>query len=167
MPFTPAPAVAPPKPAGTGISCSLRISKRGSNTFWLIFNQEAQQRLFGGSIVGRHVSVGIGRGSDEGKLLVAFVEDGGFEVSRSFRGAALIKVGAWDLLPKDKRPVGPGEVVTVSAEAIVIKLPKWARPSAPDGKLGSEFGLKPVPRAPQKAASLAEAGEIMQQAVRK
>ncbi len=165
MPFTPAPAIAPPKPPGTGITCSLRISKRGRNSFWLIFTADAQKRLFGGSIIGKEVSVGIGRGSDEGKILVSFVEGGGFIAAASMHASAAIKVGAWDLLPNDKRPSQSGEVLSVAKEGVLIKLPKWACPSAAEGKIGAEFALKPVPRA-DKARSLAEAGAIMSKAVK-
>jgi hypothetical protein len=117
--------------------------------------------------VDKEFAIGVGRGVDEGRLLIHPVEQGGFKATRSFRDSAAIKIGAWDLLPKDKRPSQSGKVLRVTPEGVVIELPKWAMPSAPDGKMGAEFALKPVPRAGDRAASLAEAGDIMTKAVRK
>lgn len=137
MPFTSAPPLPAPRPSGTGITCSTRISKRG-NTFWLIFNEDAQKRYFGRSIIGEKADVRIGRGSDEGKMQIT-LGAGDFEVHKGMRGSATIKVGAWDLLPKDKRPAASGEPINFNERSMVLKLPSWAKPSSHDGKIAQEF----------------------------
>lgn len=146
MPFTAAPPLPSPKPAGTGVTFSIRVGKRTSAA-QLVLTDAMQKQLFGGPLAGKRAMLGVGRGSDEGKLLVSLHEKGDFEFRASIKGAVYLKCGLWDLLPKDKRPAASCKVLTSSSEGVVIQLPSWARPSSHDGKMAAEFGLKPVKRA--------------------
>jgi hypothetical protein len=146
MPFTAAPPIPSPKPAGTGVSFSIRVTKRASAAV-LVLTDAVQKQLFDGPIAGRRAMVGVGRGSDEGKLLVTLHDDGAFEFRSSIKGSVYLKCGVWDLLPKDKRPAASVKILSASAEGVLLQLPTWAKPSSHDGKLASEFGLKPMKRA--------------------
>lgn len=152
MSFSSAPPVPAPAPQGGGISCYLRIGKRGSS-FTIYFSAAMQDRIFGGPIRDQSFAMAVGRGSDEGKLKVSrfgpdIAADSPMFIARSsVRGGASIKSGVWDLLPKDKRPGSAVELLSYDDHSCILKLPSWARPSARDGQLGQEFGLKPAPRA--------------------
>lgn len=156
MSFSSAPPVPSPAPQGSGISCYLRIGKRGSS-FTTHFSAAMQDRIFGGPIRDQSFAMEVGRGSDEGKLRIVrlgpnLAIDGPMFIARSsVRGGASIKSGVWDLLPKDKRPGSAVELLSYDNNSCVLKLPSWARPSARDGQLGQEFALKPAPRAPATA----------------
>lgn len=143
MPFTdiaPPPAPAPP---GTGISFGLQIKKRGGNTVRLTFREHMQTTLFGGPIGGKKFSAQAGRGTDEGRLRLVLDENGDLEAKQGMKGSAYIVMGAWDLLPKDKRPSAPVEVhSTPSNYELILTLPAWTRPSGVGGKMEQEFGLK-------------------------
>lgn len=146
MSFTAAPPLPAPKPSGTGVSVALFHSKRGGYVRFTI-TEDAQRRFFGDVIYSRSCAVQIGRGSDEGKVMINLVENGPFAFSdRGIKGSCSVKVGVWDLLPKDKRPAAACEVVHFTDATLTLKLPSWARPSSHDGKIASEHGLKPIQR---------------------
>lgn len=172
MSFTPAP-VLPSGPANTGgLSCFLRITKRGA-VFTLFMAAHIQERLFGGSIIGRSFVMAIGRGSDEGKVQLVMLDDNEvidghtFVAAKGIKAGATLKCGAWDLLPKDKRQGTPVEIEHFDGKKAVLLLPSWARPSRSGGAMEAEFGLKPVPRAPEKppvAAPAASGSRFAEQA---
>lgn len=149
MTFSPAPQLPAPAPAGTGISLSVQVSKRNS-TARLILTTAAQERVFGGPLNPEkdRVTVMVGRGSDEGKLQLRIGPEGEHEITNGVRGSVNIRVGRWDLLPKDKRPAAPcqdfGEMEFEGNERVVMLwLPDWARPSkTKSGKFDGEFALK-------------------------
>ena len=146
MSFTEAPPAPSPKPTKTGITCSLRSSKRGV-VFKLILNAAVQERVFGCSIDGKTVKVLIGRGADEGRLQVYLDEDAKFTAKKSMHGSAAITMGAWDLFPKDSRPAASGGLKNMEyGKGLLIDLPSWARPSGCDGRMAVEHGLKPIPK---------------------
>lgn len=163
MSFSPAPPIPTPAPAGTGISCYLRVTKRG-RIFTLYLSSATQDRIFGGPAAGMKFGVAIGRGSDEGKLQLMRLPDKTepgdhvFEAGSSLRGGATIKCGAWDLLPKDKRPGSTVDLIHYDVKTITLRLPSWARPSGTGGVMAAEHGLKPVPRAAVGAPAEAPKG---------
>lgn len=140
MPFT---DVAPPevKPAGTGISFALAISKRTSAAR-MTFNLRAQEEIFGTPIAGRKCFAKVGRGTDEGKLLLVLQDDGDLELKSSMKGSASVRMKAWDLLPKDKRPAAPCTYVGRQEGGYLFKLPDFCRPSGVGGKIEAEHGLR-------------------------
>jgi hypothetical protein len=143
MPFTDAPPP-PGKPKiGTGISMSLQSLKGGRMKARITFSAEIQKTIFGGPIAGSKFQVRVGRGSDEGKLLVVRTEDGDFTASDGVKGSSSLTVGAWDLLPKSKRPAASVEVASRPSNfEVVLKLPEWCRPSGATGRMAEEHGLK-------------------------
>jgi hypothetical protein len=146
MPFTAAPPIPAPKTAGTGVSFSIRVTKRAAAAM-LVITEVVQKQLFDGPVAGRRAMIGIGRGSDEGKMLVTLHDEGTFEFRPSIKGSVYLKCGLWDLLPKDKRPAASCKVLTASPEGVLIQLPSFAKPSSHDGKMAAEFGIKTVKRA--------------------
>lgn len=142
MPFT---DVAPPAaaaPPGTGYSFGLQVTKR-NRTARLTIRSDKQIQAFGKSIIGARVTVQAGRGADEGRLRIVIDPDGDIEVKGGIKDSAFIKMNAWDLLPKDKRPAGACEVYAQPSNVeLILTLPKWCRPSGVGGKMEAEFGLK-------------------------
>ena len=141
MSFNPAPSVAPPKTAGDGISFSLLISKRSKAARFYI-NAAAQERYFGGEIVGKKAVCLVGRGSDEGRVRIMLSDDGDFQFTASMKGTAVLKVGHWDLLPDDKRPSAQCKVISHTNVQLDLELPTWACPSKIGGKMAEKFALK-------------------------
>lgn len=142
MTFTPVPLPPAKAPNGTGLSFSLQLF-RNVRKARLTIRADMQEQVFGGSIIGKTVSAQVGRGSDEGKLRVVLDPEGGLIAQKSVKGNAFISMGAWDLLPKDKRPAGSCKVVANPSQTeMIVQLPDWCKPSASGGKLASEFGLK-------------------------
>lgn len=142
MPFTDVAPPAAPPPPGTGYSFGLQVSKR-ARTARLTIRADKQMQVFGKSIIGERVSVQAGRGSDEGRLRIVLDPNGDIEVKGGIKASASIKMNAWDLLPKDKRPAGACEVHSQPSNVeLILTLPKWCRPSGVGGKMEAEFGLK-------------------------
>ena len=143
MPFT---DLAPPNSGvqvGSGVSFGLSVSKSGKATCRLTMRAAAQEKLFGKSVIGAKCMLQVGRGADEGLLRLVLCDDGDFLFARSMRGSASVKIKAWDLLPKDKRPAQQIEVKTMPSNIeVIFRLPKWCRPSGVGGKMEAEFGLK-------------------------
>ena len=129
------------KPVATGISLGVLKSK-SSHTARMTFTATAQQEIFGGSIAGQHFSAQIGRGTDEGKLLLRQDERGGLVATASVKGSVFIRMKAWDLLPEKKVPAEPCELQDTRQDGLLFKLPSWTRPSRPGGKLDQEHGRK-------------------------
>lgn len=95
MSFTPAPPMPTGAPKTGGVSCYLRPTKRGL-TFTLYFSAGAQEQVFGGSIVGRRFLLGIGRGSDEGKLQIMAVPDDSETAASAFVAGGGVRGGGVD-----------------------------------------------------------------------
>lgn len=141
MSFTPVPLPPAKAPSSTGLSFSLQFF-RSVRKARLTIRAEMQEQLFGKSIIGEKFSAEVGRGSDEGKLRVVLDPEGGLVAQASVKGTAFISMGAWDLLPKDKRPAASCKVAASPSEKeVIVQLPEWCKPSAAGGKLASEFGL--------------------------
>lgn len=140
MPFT---DVAPPVETtnSTGISFSLSVGKK-ARTARISFNKQAQEEIFGGPIIGKKFFAKVGRGQDEGRLLIVQQDDGDLEAKAAMRGSASIRMKAWDLLPNDKRPAKSIELLEPSMGGFLFLLPSWARPTGVGGKMESEHGLK-------------------------
>lgn len=140
MPFT---DVSPPEVVSskTGISFSLSAGKKAT-VARVSFTAQAQEEIFGGSIAGKSFFAKVGRGADEGLLLIVQQKDGDLEAKSSMHGSASIKMKAWDLLPKDKRPAVQIECLRPEMGGFIFKLPPWAKPSGAGGKLEAEHGIK-------------------------
>ena len=140
MPFT---EIAPPevKSNKSGISFSLSVAKKTS-TARISITAAAQQELFGKSIVDAKFTAKVGRGADEGKLLLIEDPEGTLVAKSSMHGSAFIKMKAWDLLPKDKRPSQSIESLGSKDGGLLFELPRWASPSGPGGLMEAEHGLK-------------------------
>lgn len=142
MPFTDAHPVPGPAPAGTGITFSYTVSKRGVKKARITVRADRQVQLFGEPIDGKRFHIQIGRGADEGRLRIVKTSDGEFVGKAGIKGSASISFGGWDLLPKDKRPAASCEVhATPSNVEVILRLPSWCRPSGAGGKMEQEFGL--------------------------
>ncbi len=135
--------VAPPEKntAKTGISFSLSILKPAS-VARLSFTAAAQMEIFERSIIAERCFAKAGRGPDEGRLLLVMQEDGDLEFKATMRGGASIRMNVWDLLPKDKRPAGAVDLIGTGHGGLLFRLPPWARPSGPGGRMDAEHGLK-------------------------
>ena len=135
--------VAPPEinTAKTGVSFSLAVGKKAS-VARMSFTAAAQMEIFERSIIGDRCVAKVGRGADEGKLLLVMQDDGDLEFKASMHGSALIKVAPWDLLPKDKRPAGAVDLIGTGHGGLLFRLPPWTRPSGPGGRMEAEHGLK-------------------------
>lgn len=141
MTFTPVPLPPAKKPTSTGLSFSLQFF-RSVRKARLTIRAEMQEQVFGKSIIGEKFEAQAGRGSDEGKLRLVLNPEGPLVAQASVKGTAFISMGAWDLLPKDKRPAAPCKVVANPSQTeMVVELPSWSKPSAIGGKMASEFGL--------------------------
>lgn len=139
MPFT---NIAPPETATnkSGISFSLSIAKKTS-TARISLTAAAQLELFGSSIIGEKFSAQVGRGADEGRLLIRRDGNGDLIAKQSMHGSASIKMKAWDLLPKSKMPAMSIETIGSHEGGLLFQLPPWASPSGVGGKLEQEFAL--------------------------
>lgn len=141
-----------PKAAGTGISFGLSFTKGGTAKVRLTLTADVQKQLFGGPIAGKRFQAQAGRGQDEGRLRLVMVEDGTLEARESIKGTAFISMGAWDLLPKSKRPAAPCKVVDAPSNVeVILALPAFCKPSGVGGKMAEEFALKPTKPAQAKA----------------
>lgn len=118
---------------GTGISFGLRGKK--NLTAILILTEEFQMNNFGRSIVGESVAVHVGRGTDEGKVMVVPGE-GDLEAKASMRGAVALRMAPWDLLPKSQNKAERGHFVRMEGGGVVIQLPQWCRPSWRESQAG-------------------------------
>lgn len=142
MPFT---DIAPPESTSNKTGISMSLSERGKAQIVRIsFVKEAQAELFGGPVAGKRFFAKVGRGAHEGQLLLTQHDDGDLEAKGSMHGSANIKMKAWDLLPKGKRPAVQIELMEPAMGGFLFKLPAWAKPSGVGGKMESEFGLKKV-----------------------
>lgn len=125
----------------TGISFGISARSRGV-TARLTFTAQAQQEIFNRPIAGLAFRVQVGRGQDEGRLLLSLDENGELQARGGVRGSASIPMKAWDLLPQAKTPAAPCDLLEGRADGLLIKLPVWTCPSKPGGKLDQEHGLK-------------------------
>lgn len=141
MPFTEAPRVPVSSGEGSGVSISMQVAKSGAKVR-ISLKKEVQEDHFGGSIIGQKFKVMIGRGVDEGLLQIRRDDTGEAVATASTHGGASIKVGRWDLLPKDKRPAQQCEIKQATPDMMVLKLPGWCKPSGAGGKMEQEHGLK-------------------------
>ena len=98
--------------------------------------------MFGKSIIGEKFSAQVGRGADEGKLLLRRDGNGDLIAKPSMHGSASIKMKAWDLLPKSKMPAMSIEMIGSHEGGRLFQLPPWASPSGVGGKLEQEFSVK-------------------------
>lgn len=138
--------VAPPETwtNKTGISFSLSApGKKKTATVRLSFTAVAQEEIFGGPIDGKRFFAKAGRAQDEGRLLLTEHDEGDLVAAKSMHGSANIKMKAWDLLPKSKRPAAAIDLVGPQEGGFVFQLPTWARPNGVGGKMTEEYGLKP------------------------
>ena len=142
MPFTDIAPPPAPKPAGTGISFGLTVSKSKTTKVRITFRADIQEQLFGGTIGGKRFHAQAGRGADEGRLRLVMVEDGPLEARAGIKGSAYINMSGWDLLPKDKRPASACKIhASPSNVEVILTLPPFCRPSGVGGKMSEEFGL--------------------------
>ncbi|MCK5501447.1 MAG: hypothetical protein KAI82_09395, partial [Tritonibacter mobilis] len=97
------------------------------------------------------LDVSVGRGADEGKLMLRVHKDGEFKFSASAKGSVYFKAAPWGDLPKDDRPSASCEITDDPTEdekagtiTNVIELPDWAKPSkrGGGGRMDQEHGLK-------------------------
>lgn len=145
--------------AGTGMSCSLQGGRKSKKvaigasggggrrlSFKMYIRPDMQASLFGGPMGGKRFNIGIGSGTDEGRLLISEHSDGAILCHEAMKGSAVLAMEAWDLLPKDARPSAAVIFVEMAGKAAIVSLPDWARPSSLSGKLAQEHGLKPIER---------------------
>lgn len=134
MTFVPA---QPPKTKSkaTGVSFCSRL--RGSDTASIYLSAEFQTENFDESVIGWKFNVLIGRGENEGKLLLQPLPEGkdataaAVTASRIMKGTARISVRAWDLLGRDtvkSEPCRAGDFDPV--KGLMIELPAWCQPEA-------------------------------------
>lgn len=162
MPFE---TVLPPKkvPSGTGISCSLRAARSGL-TVCIFINEAAQIDLFGGLLANKKCRAGYGTGPDAGSLQIIFDKDGDLQFQSSVRGVAVLKLRAWQGLPKDRRPSVSIAVKEHDERKFVVQLPFWATPEgrmAEINKLqqGQTPGVSTAAAAGRRAAQAAAMGK--------
>jgi len=128
MSFTPA-LPAPARPTGgDGYNFSIRANKGGLVAV-LFISAAAQERDFGGSLIGRRLAVSVGRGQDEGRLLLQLAPEGGIEATSALKGSVRLRLKPWDLLPRAAQKGGSCARAPHAGEGAVIILPRWA-----DGK---------------------------------
>jgi len=145
MPFIDAQAPEAPPANTTGINIALRSSGKGDNVRWKVrmtINQEAQQKLFEGNVMGEMFNIQVGQGVDEGFLRLVMCSGGEFEAKSLVKDSISLTIAAWDLLPKGIRPAAECfiEAQPSNVEAI-IKLPNWCKPNGHGGKNDSTYGL--------------------------
>ncbi len=141
MPFSDAPPPAAPAATGSGISFGLSVGKRRSSCR-LTIRKAAQEKIFGADLTGKRAHVKVGRGADEGRLLIQIARDGEFEFRPSMHGSVMLTLGTWDLLPKDKRPAAECSLHSVNGSSVVLQLPSWTKPSGVGGRIAAEHSLK-------------------------
>lgn len=161
MPFE---TVLPPKKfrSGTGISCSLRAA-RSVSTVCIFINEAAQKDLFGGPVANRTCRVGYGTGPDAGLLQIIFDKDGDLQFTSGVRGTAVLKLRAWQGLPKDKRPSVSIAVKQNDERKLVLQMPFWATPEGRMAEIkklqqGPTPGVSTAAEAGQRAARAAAMG---------
>ncbi|GEM_PF-4636700 len=128
MGFTPIKAPLKASDNRTGISLSLLVSKKAA-VARLSVTARVQEEIFGGPIAGRRFEASVGRGQDEGRLLLVEKEGGALEARKSVAGSAMIRMVAWDLLPKDKRAGAEVRFLEAAQGGWLFLLPDWTRPS--------------------------------------
>lgn len=140
MSFTPArlPAVAPKSGA---ISASMRVSKNGVASVFLLVTRAAQSGGFE-DLIGKSFDVQVGRGDHHGILRLEEKPNGPFRFARSIQGSARLRIAAWDLLPKEAHKAAACERAGMDGNAILIRLPAWAQPEARRFAVAAEHGLR-------------------------
>ena len=140
MSFTPARPIVAVKNPGQ-ITARLSFVKAGGKVAIHLPAGEAA-RLFGDDPIGPGYAVSIGRGPDQGKILIGRVgaaKGGLFKKAGGIRGTSQIHFAAVDYMPKAKQASAPCSIVSFGAEGVILKLPEWATPRA---AMEAEFGLK-------------------------
>lgn len=145
MTFTPARPFNPtPKPGGITFSSRLRGSDRAE----LFMSLPAQQEHFGESINGWDFLLMIGRGEDEGKLLLRPIAENeeipsdAVRAHQSMKGSVRLVVAAWDLLGKETMKGAPCKALEFSDRGLLILLPDWCQPHERKARLERELGAK-------------------------
>lgn len=132
MAFVPA-SPPPGKSAGINaraerISASLNVTRTSGKSVFLYFNKEAQRVLFGGSIVGRRLTVELGTGDDAGIVRVRLDERGNARASGRRAGGAQVQIAAWGGLPDISIKAENCEYIAPTSGGHLIRLPEWAQP---------------------------------------
>jgi hypothetical protein len=131
MTFLPArPVKTAPKTTGISFSTRNHQSERAE----IFITAGAQQEHFGETIIGWHFKVLVGRGEDEGKLLLEPLAEGkdptpdAIKANKGIRSGAKIAVAVWDLLGPVKTAGMPCKVLDFSERGLLIELPDWCTP---------------------------------------
>lgn len=142
-----------PKATKTGISFSSRT--RGSDRAEIFLTADAQQEHFGEYIKGWAFTVLIGRGDDEGKILLCPVPENA-EIPReavtarnSLRDGVKICIMAWDLLGPEKQAGKPCKPLDFTDRGLLIELPEWCQPAARKAREMSAARKTPPPKPPK------------------
>lgn len=123
-----------PKLGHTGISFSSR--PRGSDRAELFLTAAAQQEHFGEYVSGCAFTVLVGRGDDEGKILLCPVPENAeippeaVTARNSLRDSVKIAIMAWDLLGPEKQAGKPCKPLDFTDRGLLIELPAWCQPAA-------------------------------------
>lgn len=122
-------------------------------------NKQAQEKYFNTSLIGRRLTVQIGKDEDQGKICVRCDPKGAFEAKPFLKaGGVSIAIDGWDDLPDTPRGKADCKFLTCRASgAVVFALPPWSRSDAPGGKLGKS--------APPPTTTFANAGKAKAKAV--
>lgn len=133
------------KPKSTGIMLSRTNSPRRGDLVTLSFRPDLQEHLFGGSIAGRRIEVLIGRGDDEGLLLLRALAEGRqldrvAHVGRVLpRGGGKIELRPWNLLGDHVAKSMPCRLEDIGERGAVIRLPDWCQPAARKARVASRI----------------------------
>lgn len=145
MTFTPASPVEV-KPDGTGFSMALQYSDRQKKVR-ITITEAAQIAHFNGSLVGKRLDVMIGRDGDRGRIKLVVAEEGAFEPKKSAKGSVFVSINRWNLLPEDKRPAQPLQVIDSDATGLTLMVPNWDRVAPAMNKGGARALAASPPRA--------------------
>lgn len=127
MSFSPAQPAPAPVPGGSGYTFGLRQTK-AALTATLHISAAAQDRDFGRRLAPGFVAVGVGRGQDEGRLLLTPATEGVL-AKPAMKGSVCLRLKPWDLLPKEPKKSEACKVAGKTDCGVIIILPRWA-----DGK---------------------------------
>ncbi len=149
---TPATAKSKPQP-GPQITANLRQTAGGMRVR-VYLNALAQEECFGASVSGQQLSVKIGTGDDEGRLLVALDPDGKFHARPFLRmGAVVIAIDGWANLPSEARPKASCRLAERVNKGAILELPSWAKAGGSGGKrVGAGAGVSSLAAAGRRKA---------------
>lgn len=133
------------KSSGAGKICvNAAVSIRSSDQavrVSITLNALAQEKLFGGPLIGGRVAVEIGRTTDQGKVRMAVDKARGSEVRRAPKGSVRIDIAGWDLLPAERQAKAAMRFVSASEAGVIFELPSWGQPEAARAAMDAKFGI--------------------------